>query len=97
MGVFDSLFGRKRDVKEELIRELAALRIRSDPAAAVLGYDEAMLQGLSKEQIFALPEATIVVITEGFVALRRQGVSAINASEAIERFRAETSGRPLAP
>jgi len=97
MGVFDSLFGRKRDVKEELIRELAALRIRSDPAAAVLGYDEAMLQGLSKEKIFALPEATIVVITESFVVLRRQGMSATKAIEAIERFRAETSDHPLAP
>lgn len=97
MGMFDSLFGRKRDTKEELIRALAALRVRSDPAAKMLGYDEGMLNGLSREQIFALPEATVVVITQSFVALRRQGVAAGQAIEAIEKFRAETTGHLVAP
>lgn len=92
MGLFSSLFGRKPDTKEALVRAIAALRIRTDPASKVLGYHERMLDDLSLEQIYMLPEASIVTMVETFVGLRRKGVPARQAIEAIEQFRAQTFG-----
>lgn len=90
MGIFSSLFGRKPDTKEALIRAIAALRIRTDPASKMLGYNERMLDDLSLEQIYMLPEASIVTMVETFVGFRRKGVPARQAIEAIEQFRSQT-------
>lgn len=89
MGIFSSLFGRKPDKKEALIRAIAALRIRTDPASKMMGYNESMLDKLSMEQIYMLPEASIVTMVETFVELRRKGIPARQVIEAIEQFRAQ--------
>jgi hypothetical protein len=97
MGLFGSLLGRKPDPRETLIRALAALRIRSDPAARVMGYDESMLGALGREQIFMLPEASLVVMVEMFATLCQQGVAPVPAISAIDQHRAQSTGPLSAP
>ncbi|HEY8327612.1 MAG TPA: hypothetical protein VIO59_04070 [Rhodanobacter sp.] len=92
MALLDKIFGRKPSGKEQLIRAMAALRIRADPTAEMMGYSERMLDELSKEQIFSLPEATLVTIVETFVGLRHQGMPGRQAIDAIESFRSKTLG-----
>lgn len=71
MGLLSKLFGGVD--KSALIKDLVHLRIRSDPMASAMGFDEGMVNSLSTFQLAGLPEGTIVTIVETWTKLRKYG------------------------
>ena len=60
--------------KEELVRMLAKLRLRSDLEAGLKGMTEDMVDDFPPEKLAALPESAIVHITDAFHILKKKGV-----------------------
>jgi hypothetical protein len=74
MGLWKSLFGGGGPSKNDLVRNLAKQRVREDPLAAAMGFNETMIDSLGMMQLAGLPESGIATIVESFVALKKYGV-----------------------
>jgi len=91
MGLFGKLFGGGVD-KNSLIKELAKSRVRNDPMASAMGFDESMVDSLSGMQLAGLPEGTIVTIVETWALLNKKGVPDEEILMRIENHRSRFSG-----
>lgn len=60
--------------KPELVRMLAKLRLRSDPAAHAKGITEDVVDGFSEAEVNALPESAIVHIADAYFILEKKGL-----------------------
>lgn len=87
MGIVEKLFGSPQSKRLRLIRELVRFRIRTDPVAPVTGIDPNMIDTLSDGEIMMLPEASIAVIVESYIALVRKGADGESAIQAIDDHR----------
>jgi hypothetical protein len=96
MGLLSKLFGGRVD-KNELIKKLVRLRIRSDPMAAAMGFSEQMVDSLSGYQLACLPEATIITIVETWSMLHKKGVSDTEIFSRIEDHRSTMFPRGQLP
>ena len=74
MGLWKSLFGGGGPSKNDLIRGLAKQRVREDPSAAAMGFNESMIDSLGMLQLAGLPESGIATIVETFATLKKRGV-----------------------
>jgi len=95
MGLFGNLFGGGVD-KNALIKDLVRLRVRNDPMAAQMGFNESDADALSRMQLAGLPEATIATIVETWSTLRKHGVSETEILHRIESHRSMI-GRGVVP
>jgi hypothetical protein len=73
MGLWSSLFGGSRPSKNDLIRALAKQRVRQDPMASAMGFNEHMVDSLGMLQLAGLPESTIASIVESYATLKKHG------------------------
>jgi hypothetical protein len=73
MGLWNSLFGGGRPSKNDLIRALAKQRVRRDPTASAMGFNEHMVDSLGMLQLAGLPESTITTIVETYATLKKHG------------------------
>ena len=92
MGFWKSLFGDRRPSKNDLIRGLAKQRVREDPSASAMGFNENMVDSLGIMQLAGLPESTIVTIVETYAALKKHGVSDSEIFARIEAHRSSIGG-----
>jgi hypothetical protein len=60
--------------KNELVRMLAKLRLRSDPEASSKGVTEDVVDGFSEAELSTLPESTIVHIADAYFVLKKKDV-----------------------
>jgi hypothetical protein len=88
MSLFGTLFGGGVN-KNALIKDLVRLRIRHDPMAAQMGFDESMVDSLSGLQLVGLPEATIATIVETWSILRKRGMSDAEIFQRIDNHRSK--------
>jgi hypothetical protein len=99
MGLWRSLFGGSRPSKNDLIRSLAKQRVRQDPSASAMGFDERMVDSLGRLQLAGLPESPIVTIMETFAILKKRGVPEPEIFARIEAHRSSIGSgeipRPL--
>ncbi|MEX2164012.1 MAG: hypothetical protein WD823_07190 [Sulfuricaulis sp.] len=94
MGLWKSLFGGGRPSKNDLVRSLAKQRVREDPMAAAMGFNENMIDGLGMMQLAGLPESGIATIVETFATLKKHGVPESEIFARIEAHRSSIgSGR----
>ncbi|MFZ3137346.1 MAG: hypothetical protein WA126_08155 [Thermodesulfovibrionales bacterium] len=87
MGLWKSLFGGVGYSKNDLIRSLAKQRVRDDPMANAMGFNEHMIDSLGMIQLAGLPESTIVAIVETYAVLKKKGVSDQEIFQRIEAHR----------
>lgn len=92
MGIIDKVLGSPQSKRLRLIRELARLRIKSDPAAPVMGFEPSMVDSIPDEGLMMLPDASIAVIVETYISLRRKGVGSEPAIQAIDDHRSASFG-----
>src|SRR5690606_8054649 len=92
MAIFEKLFNSNNAQKLRLIRELTRFRIRSDPAAPVMGVDPDQVDSLSDNQLLMLPEASIATIVETYVKLVSCGQDAQSAISQIDVHRSSGFG-----
>ena len=85
MSIFSKLFGGVD--KSALTRDLVRLRIRSDPMAAAMGFDETMADSISGLQLAGVPEATIATIVDTWVTLHKRGTADTEIFGRIETHR----------
>lgn len=96
MGIFGKLFGAGVD-KNALIKDLVRLRIRNDPMAGAMGFNEETVDSLSGLQLAGLPEATIATIVETWAILHKRGVSDAEIFHRIEDHRSIAFPRGVMP
>lgn len=89
MGFLKKLFGGGASSKEELIKNLAKTRIRTDPMARRMGYDESMIDSLETMQLMGIPEAAIVTIVETYALSLKSGAPESAILEHIENHRSQ--------
>lgn len=98
MGFWKSLFGSGHS-KNDLIRALAKQRVRNDPMAKAMGFNEHMIDSLGMIQLAGLPESTIVTIVETYAMLKKHSVPDQEIFERIEAHRSSIGSgempRPL--
>jgi hypothetical protein len=94
MGLFGNLFGGGVD-KNALIKDLVRLRVRNDPLAAQMGFNESDVERLSGFQLAGLPEATIATIVETWSTLKKRGVAQAMIFAQIELHRSRIGSGPL--
>lgn len=75
MGLWSSMFGGGRPSKNDLIRALAKQRVRKDPTASAMGFNEQMVDSLGTMQLAGLPESTIATIVETYAMLKKHGAA----------------------
>ena len=73
MGLLSKLFGGAGPNKEELIKSLVKERIKLDPMAESMGFNEDMVDSLGTMQLMGLPEAAIVTIVETYALSLKSG------------------------
>ena len=71
MGIWSSIFGGRRPSKNDLIRALAKQRVRQDPMALAMGFDERKVDSLGMFQLAGPPESTIATIVETYASLKK--------------------------
>lgn len=89
MGVWSSLFGGGRPSKNDLIRSLAKHRVRQDPMASAMGFDECTVDSLGIVHLAGLPESTIATIVETYAMLKKHGAADHEIFARIEAHRAQ--------
>jgi hypothetical protein len=87
MGLWKSFLGGGRPSKDDLVRSLAKKRVREDPMAATMGFDENIIDEMGMIQRAGLPENTIGTIVETFALLKKNGVSESEIFARIEAHR----------
>jgi hypothetical protein len=92
MAIFDKLFSSNDSQKIRLIRELTRFRIKTDPAAPVMGIDKDQVDSLSDSQLLMLPEASIATIVETYIQFVRRGTTAQSALSQIDVHRSSGFG-----
>jgi hypothetical protein len=92
MRFLNSLFRGGRSTKNDLIRTLAKRRVRQDPTASAMGFDESMVDSLGMVQLAGIPESTIATIVETYATLKKGGVSDVEIFAGIEAHRSSIGG-----
>lgn len=95
MSIFSKLFGGVD--RGALTRELVRLRIRSDPTAAAMGFNESMADSISSLQLAGVPEASIVAIVQTYVSLNKRGVPDAEIFRSIETHRSRLFPKGMMP
>lgn len=95
MGFLKKLFGGSASPKEELIKNLAKTRVRTDPTARRMGYDEGMIDSLGTMQLMGIPEAAIVTIVETYALSLKSGAPERAILEHIENHRSQIGSGTL--
>lgn len=95
MKLLKRLFGIRGFSKEDLIRELAKQRIRTDPVANSMGYSPDMIDSLGTMELLSIPEATIVTIVETYALSLQNGVTELEILQHIENHRSLVSSGTL--
>lgn len=95
MGFLNKLFGGGDSAKEDLIKNLAKERVRADPAASRMGFDESMIDSLDTMQLMGIPEAAIVTIVETYAQSLKTGASERVILEHIENHRSQIGSGTL--
>jgi hypothetical protein len=75
--------------KNELVKVLVRLRIRNDPMARQMGFDETIVHSLAPDQIAGLPESTILTIVETWAILRKKKILDSEIFSRIEQHRSQ--------
>jgi hypothetical protein len=83
-----SVFGKAGVNKNELIKQLVKLRVKSDPMVNATGFNENMVDALSEFQLAGLPESTIIAIVETWAILKKKGIPEEEIFMKIENHRA---------
>lgn len=83
--------------KNELIACLVGHRIRSDPMARQMGFDETIIKSLRPDQLAGLPESTIITIVETWATLLKKGFSEAEIFARIEEHRSRVFPRGCLP
>lgn len=94
MGLLKKLFGGGSS-KEDLIRNLAKKRVREDPMASQMGFDEGMVNSLGTMQLLGLPEAAIVTIIETYALSLKSGAPEEAILNHIENHRSQIGSGTL--
>lgn len=92
MSFLSSLFGASPPKKDMVIREIFRFRIQTDPASSLMGMEPSFADKIPREQLYGLPEASIVTIVESYVQLVKAGTDVKQALERIDSFRTERFG-----
>lgn len=92
MSFLSSLFGASPPKKDMVIREILRFRIQTDPASSLMGLEPGLADKIPREQLYGLPEASIVTIVESYVQLVKAGTDVKQAIERIDSFRTEKFG-----
>lgn len=95
MGFLKKLLGGGRSDKEDLIRGLVKKRIREDPLAGNLGYDENMVDSLGTKELMGIPEAAIVTIVETYALSLKSGAPEEAILNHIENHRSQIGSGTL--
>ncbi len=95
MGFLKKLFGGGRLDKEDLIQGLVKKRIREDPLAESLGYDESMVDSLGTMELMGIPEAAIVTIVETYALSLKSGAPEEAILNHIENHRSQIGSGTL--
>ena len=91
MGFFSNLFGGPS--KDDIIRALIKRRLAEYGVLGDFGRD---VNSMNRTALYGTPEATILVIVETYVALKKSGVADSAIFERIEKHRAR-AGRGQLP
>ena len=91
MGFLKRMFGME-DPKVRFIKDLVKERIIFDQAAERVGYKAPYVDDAPDGAVMGLPEASIAVIVESYVALKRQGLSDESIFRRIEEHRSMNGG-----
>jgi hypothetical protein len=70
-----------------LIRKLAKKRIREDPVAFALGFDDRVVDSLSEIHLMGIAEGAIVINVETYAFLKQEGVAEAEIFQRIEAHR----------
>jgi len=97
MSLWSFLFGGDRPSKNDLIRSLAKQRVRQDPMAFGMGFNERTIDSLGMFQVAGLPESTIATIVETYARLKKLGATDHEIFARIEAFRSTIGGRGEIP
>lgn len=95
MRFLKRLFGAGGPTKEDLIRDLAKERLRSDLAAQAWGISADMIDSLGTMELMGIPEATIVTIVETYALSLRSGAPESAILEHIENHRSQIGSGTL--
>lgn len=83
------LFSGGKPSKIDLIKKLAKDRVRKDPMAESLGYNEGMVDSLGTMELMSTPEGTLVTIVETYALLLKSGEREEFILNHIENHRAQ--------
>jgi len=89
MGFLKNVFGGGKPSKEDLIRDLAKERIKTDPLAESMGYNESMIDSLGTTELMGIPEAAIVTIVETYALSLKSGAPEEAILNHIENHRSQ--------
>ena len=95
MGFIKNLFGGGKPSKNELIKNLAKERIRTDPLAESMGFSESMIDSLGAMQLMGIPEAAIVTIVETYALSLKSGAPEEAILNHIENHRSQLGVGPM--
>jgi len=95
MGFLKKPFGGGSSNKEDLIRNLVKKRIKEDPLAEILGYDESMVDSLETMELMGIPEAAIVTIVETYALSLKNGAPEDAIFNHIENHRSQIGSGTL--
>lgn len=95
MGFLTNLFGGGKSSKEELIKELAKERIKTDPLAESMGFSEDMIDSLGTMELMGIPEAAIVTIIETYALSLNSGAPEDATLNHIENQRSQLGSGPM--
>lgn len=89
MGFIRNLFGGGKPSKNDLIKNLAKERIRTDPLAESMGFNESMIDALGTMELMGIPEAAIVTIVETYALSLKSGAPEEAILNHIENHRSQ--------
>jgi len=89
MGFIRKLFSGGKPSKNDLIKNLAKERVRTDPLAESMGFSESMVDTLGTMELMGLPEAAIVTIVETYALSLKSGAPEEAILNHIENHRSQ--------
>ncbi len=89
MGFLKNLFGGGKPSKNDMIKNLAKERIRTDPLAESMGFSESMIDSLGTTELMGIPEAAIVTIIETYALSLKSGAPEEAILNHIENHRSQ--------
>ncbi len=89
MGLFSKIFGGGKFSREALIKRLAKERVKNDPLAVTMGFNESMIDSLGTMELMGIPEAAIVTIIETYALSLKSGAPEEAVLHHIENHRSQ--------